>query len=56
MSLLCNVTAPLRAYRLPCVVAPVLSVIEVSARMFPTKRVAVPKVAELPTCQKILQG
>lgn len=36
--------------------APVLRVIEVSARMFPAKSVSVPRVAELPTCQKTRQG
>jgi len=36
--------------------APVLSVIDVRARMFPEKFAPVPIVAELPTCQKILQA
>lgn len=38
------------------VVAPVLRVIEVSARMFPWKRVFVPRVAELLTCRKMRHG
>ena len=36
--------------------APVLRVIDVSARMFPAKSVFVPRVAELPTCQKTRHG
>jgi len=39
----------LRAYRLPFVVAFVLRVMEVSARICPANVVPVPKVAELPT-------
>ncbi len=35
--------------------APVRALIEVCARMFPEKSVFVPKVAELPICQKIWQ-
>ena len=54
--LVSNVTAPLRAYRLPLDIAPVVRVMEVSARMFPLKLVVVPMVAELPTCQKILHA
>lgn len=46
------VTAPLRANTRPSTVAPVLRVIDVSAKIFPTKVVLVPRVAELPTCQK----
>ncbi len=37
-------------------VAPVVAVIEVSARMVPTNEVSVPSVAELPTCQYTLHG
>jgi hypothetical protein len=37
---------------LPCTTAPVLSVIETAASMFPSKAVVVSMVAELPTCQK----
>jgi len=53
--LLSSVTAPLRAKSLPSTVAFVLAVIDVRARMFPLNVVAVPRVAELPTCQKTLQ-
>lgn len=56
MSLLSNVTAPLRAYRPELVAAPVLMVMDVSARMFPAKSVYVPRVAELPICQKMRHG
>jgi len=52
--LVSNVTAPLRAYRPPFVFVPVLRVMEASARIFPVKVVFVPRVAELPTCQKIV--
>ena len=45
-------TWPLRASIRPCTVAPVWRLIEVSARTDPTNVVAVPRVAELPTCQK----
>jgi len=55
MVLLSNVTAPLRANTLPSTVAPVVTVIDAKARMFPTKAEYVPIVAELPTCQKTLQ-
>src|ERR1700674_5680788 len=51
-----NVTAPFRASALPSRFTPVVTVIEVSARMFPLKTELVPKVAELPTCQKTLQA
>jgi hypothetical protein len=44
------VTAPFRARALPqSIVAPVFSVILVSARIFPANLVSVPRVAELPT-------
>ena len=50
------VTAPFRARTLPGeVLAPVVSVMLVRARMFPLNRVPVPSVAELPTCQNTLQ-
>ena len=49
-----KVTAPFRAKARPCSVAPVVSVMEVKARMFPLKTEPVPRVAELPTCQKML--
>ena len=49
------VTAPLRAKALPqLMVALVFKVILVSARIFPANTVVVPRVAELPTCQKTL--
>jgi hypothetical protein len=50
-----RVTAPLRAKSLPSTVAPVVAVMLVSARMVPRNLVPVPRVAELPTCQKTLQ-
>ena len=56
MVLVSNVTAALRASTLPSTVAPVVTVIDVRARMDPRKLEAVPSVAELPTCQKTLQA
>ncbi len=50
------VTAPFKANALPSTVAPVFNVMEVSAMMVPAKSVPVPNVAELPTCQKMLQA
>ena len=47
------VTAPLRASSLPPATTPALVVIEVKARIFPRNVVLAPRVAELPTCQKI---
>src|ERR1044072_5757062 len=47
-----NVTAAVRANRRPSTVAPVVTVIEAKARMFPLNTEPVPNVAELPTCQK----
>lgn len=49
------VTAPFRAKARPNTVAPVVSVIEVKARIFPRRVEFVPRVAELVTCQKTLQ-
>src|SRR5437879_4698728 len=49
-----KVTAPFRANSLPSTAAPVVTVMDVKARMFPLKTEVVPRVAELPTCQKIL--
>ena len=49
-----RVTAPLRASIRPMTVAPVLRVPEVRAMTVPTKVLPVPRVAELPTCQKTL--
>lgn len=57
MVLASSVTAPLRAKALPSViVAPVSIVMLVSARIWPSNAVVVPSVAELPTCQNILQS
>jgi len=50
------VTAPFRAKALPDTSAPVFRVMLVSARMFPTNAVPVPRVAELPTCQNTLHA
>lgn len=50
-----KVTAPFRANSRPSkTVAPVFAVMDDRARMFPSKAVPVPSVAELPTCQKTL--
>src|SRR6185436_10218321 len=49
-----KVTAPFRANSLPSTAAPVVTVMEVKARMLPLKTEVVPSVAELPTCQKTL--
>ena len=49
-----KVTAPFRANSRPSNAAPFRSVMEVRARMFPLKTEVVPRVAELPTCQKTL--
>lgn len=51
-----KVTAPFRAKALPLRTAPVPSEMEESARIFPEKEALVPTVAELPTCQKTLEG
>jgi hypothetical protein len=51
-----RVTAPLRASARPVMVAACCTVIEVRARMVPTKTEDVLMVAELPTCQKTLQA
>ena len=53
---LINVTAPLRATRLPFTLAPLFTEIDVKARMLPWNAVLVPSVAELPTCQKTLHA
>jgi hypothetical protein len=52
--LLSIVTAPFLANTLPSTCASVVRVMLVSARIFPTNAVVVPRVAELPTCQKTL--
>jgi hypothetical protein len=49
-----RVTAPLRARSLPTTLAPSLRVMLSSARIFPANAVPDPRVAELPTCQKML--
>jgi hypothetical protein len=51
-----NVTAPLRARARPCTVTPVVTVMEVRARMLPAKTEPVPRVAELPICQNTLHA
>ncbi len=51
-----RVTAPLRASSRPFTVTPLFTVIDVSARIVPTKLELVPRVAELPTCQKTLHA
>lgn len=56
MVLVSIVTAPFRANARPSIEAPVVRVMEVNARMFPLKTVPVPRVAELPTCQKTLHA
>lgn len=54
--LVSNVTAPLRASSRPSTVAVVFAVIEVKARIVPTKVDPTPSVADVPTCQKTLQA
>ena len=56
MTSVSNVTAPFRASALPSRFTPVVIVMEVSARIFPLNTEFVPRVAELPTCQKTLQA
>ena len=51
-----RVTEPLRASARPSTVAPVIRLMDVRARIVPTKSVPTPKVAELPTWKKTLQG
>src|SRR5437667_5716726 len=46
-----RVTAPVRANSRPSTAAPVVTVMEANARMFPLNTEPVPRVAELPTCQ-----
>src|ERR1039458_7411898 len=54
MVLPCSVTAPFCARALPQVMlALVFRVMLLSARIFPSNAVLVPRVAELPTCQKM---
>ncbi len=54
MRLLSRVTLPLRARALPSMEAPEFRVMLVRARICPLKSVSVPRVAELPICQKTL--
>src|SRR5580765_3248255 len=49
-----SVTAAVRANSRPSTEAPVVTVMEAKASMFPLKTEVVPRVAELPTCQKTL--
>src|SRR5947199_8957797 len=49
-----SVTAAVRANSRPSTAAPVVTVMEAKARMFPLNTEPVPKVAELPTCQNTL--
>jgi hypothetical protein len=51
-----RVTAPFRASARPSTVSPVVTVIDVRARIVPTKVEPVPSAAELPTCQNTLQA
>jgi hypothetical protein len=51
-----KVTAPLRLSIRPATVVPVSTDAEVSARRLPANLVEVPRVAELPTCQKTLHA
>jgi len=51
-----TVTAPFRANMRPSTFAPVLSVTDVKAKIFPLKIELVPRVAELVTCHRTLQG
>jgi hypothetical protein len=53
---LISVTAPLRANARPWTVTLSLIEIEVNARMVPIKTEDVPRVAELPICQKTLHA
>ena len=57
MTLLFSVTAPFIAKALPQpMLAPLFSVMLVSARIFPWNEVLVPRVAELPTCQNTFES
>ena len=51
--LVSNLTAALSASALPCRLAPVSSVIDWRAMIVPLKMEFVPRVAALPTCQKM---
>jgi hypothetical protein len=54
--LLSKLAAPFRANALPFSTAPVVTVTDAKAMMVPLKIVLVPRVAELPTCQKTLEA
>jgi hypothetical protein len=56
MTLSSSVTAPILARARPWISVPVVTVMDWSAMMVPTKVEFVPSVAELPTCQNTLQG
>jgi hypothetical protein len=56
MVALFRVTAPFRANSLPSTLVPVVTVMDVKARTVPLKAEVLPRVAELPTCQKTLQA
>lgn len=49
--LLCSVTAPVLVSSTPLLTAPVLTVIDASARMIPLKIELTPSVADVPTDQ-----
>jgi hypothetical protein len=51
-----RLTCPFLARRRPWICVLVSAVIEVSAMTVPIKLLLTPRVAELPTCQKTLQG
>jgi hypothetical protein len=51
-----NVTAAVNANNLPSTVAPVFSEIDSSAIIVPLKTEVVPRVAEVPTCQKMFEA
>lgn len=53
-ALVSSVTAPFSAKARPVRLAPVVTVMLASARIFPENDVPVPSVAELPTCQNTL--
>ena len=56
MTLSSRLTWPLRARIRPATVLPVCKEADVRAMTVPTNVVSVPRVAELPTCQKTLQA
>ena len=51
-----STTAPVLASALPSRLAPVLNVMDCIAITVPLKTEVVPNVAELPTCQKIIDA